>query len=125
MPYIDVLPAKSAIFDYWKDRLPKLGIFIDWGEPSCWACGFFLGATTRYDIKQPDAGWARILECWNKIVSFRDTYRIKRGHPTRKGSTMRKPSSRTMPCCMSSDHSRSQPACSATAAIIASSTERP
>jgi hypothetical protein len=67
MPYIDVLPTKSAIFEHWKDRLPGLGIFIAWREPSCWACGFLLGATTRYDIKRPDAAWAKILQCWEKI----------------------------------------------------------
>lgn len=36
------------------------------------------------------------------------------------GLTMRRPSSSVMPCCMSSDSTVSQPACSAAAAIIAS-----
>jgi hypothetical protein len=42
-----------------------LGILIDWGEPSCWACGFHYG--TRYDIKRSDASWREILRGWDKI----------------------------------------------------------
>ena len=61
----DGLLPKSQIFDYWKDRLPQLGIFIDWGEPSCWACSFHYG--TRYDIKRSDANWREIWRGWDKI----------------------------------------------------------
>jgi hypothetical protein len=63
--FIDDLPSKSQIFEYWKERLPGLGLFIDWGEPGCWACGFHYGA--KYDIKRPDAGRGEILYCWNRI----------------------------------------------------------
>lgn len=63
--FTDVLPLKSEIFDYWKERLPALGFFIDWGEPSCFACRFHYG--TKYDIKRSDAGWHEIFECWNSI----------------------------------------------------------
>ena len=59
------LPLKSEIVDHWKDRLPKLGITIDWRQPGCWACGFHYGA--RYGIKRPDANWQEILRCWNNI----------------------------------------------------------
>ncbi len=60
-----VLPSKSQIFEYWKDRLLEKGFFIDFGEPSCWGCGFHYG--TKYDIKRPDASWETILRCWEKI----------------------------------------------------------
>jgi hypothetical protein len=62
---MDDLPLKSEIVDYWKDRLPKLGISIDWRQPGCWACGFHY--RTRYGIKRPDASWYEILRCWNDI----------------------------------------------------------
>jgi hypothetical protein len=65
MAYIDTLPSKAQIFDYWKDRFRKIGIFIDWGEPSCWSCRFHYG--TKYDIKRSDAGWDQIFDGWNRI----------------------------------------------------------
>ena len=69
--FVDRLPPKSQIFEYWKDQLPDLGILIDWGEPSCWACRFHYGTN---------------------------------------GLTIRNPSFSAKPCCISSDHSVSQPA---------------
>jgi hypothetical protein len=63
--FMDDLPLKSQIFDHWKDRLPGLGITIQWGQPGCWACGFHYGA--RYGIKRPDTGWHEILRCWDNI----------------------------------------------------------
>jgi hypothetical protein len=63
--FTDDLPLKSQIFEYWKDRLPGLGIFVDWGEPGCWACGFHYGA--KYDIKRSDVVWHEILHCWDRI----------------------------------------------------------
>ena len=65
MHFIDDLPLKSQVFDHWKDHLDRLGFFIDWGEPSCWACGFHYGA--KYDIRRGDVGWDKVLQCWNKI----------------------------------------------------------
>lgn len=65
MPYIDTLPKKSEIFDYWKSRLHEHGILIDWGEPDCWACGFHYGS--KYDIRKPDAGMDKIFRCWDKV----------------------------------------------------------
>lgn len=61
----DNLPTKAEIFGYWKDRFSALGIFIDWGEPGCWACGFHYDA--KYDIKRSDAPWETILKCWDNI----------------------------------------------------------
>ena len=63
--FVDDLPLKSQIVDHWKDRLPKMGVCIDWRRPGCWACGFHYGA--RYGIKRPDADWDEILRCWNNI----------------------------------------------------------
>jgi hypothetical protein len=65
MPYTDTLPSKAQIFDHWKDRFRQLGIFVDWGEPSCWACGFHYGA--RYEIKRSDASWREIFAAWDRI----------------------------------------------------------
>jgi hypothetical protein len=65
MPYIDALPSKAQIFDHWKDRLLEIGIFIDWGEPSCWACGFRYSG--KYDVRSSDASWAEILDCWQRM----------------------------------------------------------
>jgi hypothetical protein len=65
MSYVDTLPSKAQIFDHWKDRLGQIGIFIDWGEPSCWACHFHYGA--KYDIKSSDAGWDEIFDCWDRM----------------------------------------------------------
>ena len=61
----DGLPARSEIFEYWKDRLPQLGLLIDWGEPGCWTCGFHYGC--KYDIKRSDVDWETILRCWDRI----------------------------------------------------------
>jgi len=65
MPYVDVLPSKAEIVAHWRERFRDLGIFIDWGEPSCWACGFHYGS--KYDVKSPKAGWNEIFDAWNKI----------------------------------------------------------
>jgi HNH endonuclease len=63
--FTDDLPSKSDIFECWKERLPELGFYIDWGEPGCWACGFHYGA--RYDIRPSDAGYQKISNGWNRI----------------------------------------------------------
>jgi hypothetical protein len=65
VPYEDHLPSKAQIFSYWKDRLREIGIFIDWGEPGCWACRFHYGI--KYDIKSPRASWNEILSGWERI----------------------------------------------------------
>lgn len=59
------LPSKGQIFEYWKERLVEHGMFIDWGEPSCWACGFHYEA--KYDIKRSDTSWEEILRCWERM----------------------------------------------------------
>jgi HNH endonuclease len=61
----DVLPLKSEIFEYWKDKLGELQRSIDWGEPSCWACGFHYDG--KYDIKRRNPTWENILNCWDRI----------------------------------------------------------
>jgi hypothetical protein len=61
----DTLPTKAEIFDFWKSRLHQHGIFIDWGEPGCWACGFHY--KVKYDIKHPEVCMANILQLWNRI----------------------------------------------------------
>jgi len=36
-------PLKSQIAYYWKDKCYEhFNYFMDWGEPSCWACGKFI-----------------------------------------------------------------------------------
>lgn len=65
MPLIRDLPSKSEIFLYWKNRFQKLGIFVDWGEPSCWACGFHY--SDKCDIRKSTKGLSGLLQCWEKI----------------------------------------------------------
>lgn len=60
-----LLPSKAEIVSHWKDRLRDLDIFIDWSEPSCWACGFRYGR--RYDVAALSAGWERALRCWERV----------------------------------------------------------
>lgn len=53
------LPSKSEIFDHWKDAFP----FVDWGEPSCWACGWYW---KRYAVRDSKAGMNKIYEAWER-----------------------------------------------------------
>jgi hypothetical protein len=57
MGKLNDLPSKGEIFTYWKNRLEKIGFFIDWGEPGCWACGFHYDA--KYDLRGTSASPAR------------------------------------------------------------------
>ncbi len=65
MPYVDKLPPKRDVFEYWRHRLSEIGFFIDWGEPGCWACGFHY--SNKYDIRRSDVSWEEIYLCWDKI----------------------------------------------------------
>ena len=61
------LPSKSAIAGYWleDDRLyHEHGILMDWGEPSCWACGD--GWDGRYDVKQRNLSFSQLMALWEK-----------------------------------------------------------
>jgi hypothetical protein len=55
------LPSKSEIFNHWKDAFPFV---VDWGEPSCWACGWYWNG--RYDVKDSKAGMDKIYEAWER-----------------------------------------------------------
>lgn len=46
-----IMLTKSKVFEYWKKRIFDLGFFIDWGEPSCWACGEFWNGSTTLQIQ--------------------------------------------------------------------------
>jgi HNH endonuclease len=59
------LPRKSEITEYWKTHLEVLDLFVDWGEPGCWACGFHYG--DKYDVTRPTAKWAQILSRWDRV----------------------------------------------------------
>lgn len=65
MPYVDTLPSKAEIFSHWHEKLYDVGAWIDWGEPSCWDCGFHYGS--KYDIKSADASWEQILAGWDRM----------------------------------------------------------
>ena len=62
--YQSDLPSKAEIFDYWKDVFPSKGIFIDWGEPSCWACGYLCNG--RYDVTNSKASMEQIYRAWER-----------------------------------------------------------
>jgi 5-methylcytosine-specific restriction endonuclease McrA len=65
MPFLDELPSNAEVFEHWKDKPRRFGLLIDWGEPSCWACGFHYG--TKYDIMRADATWSEVLKKWNEM----------------------------------------------------------
>lgn len=60
------LPSKSEIFDHWKDAFPFV---VDWGEPSCWACGWYWNG--RYDVKDSKAGMDKIYAAWERTPLHR------------------------------------------------------
>lgn len=48
-------PKKSQIAFHWREKISELGLFFDWLEPSCWACGLFAFATEEelsFDFNQ-------------------------------------------------------------------------
>ena len=57
------LPKKSEIAKYWREKIFDLGLFMDWGEPSCWRCGFYLSDN---DIINPNTPFEDIFLCWDK-----------------------------------------------------------
>ncbi len=59
------LPPKFEIFDHWKTRFEEAGLFVDWGEPGCWACGLHYG--NKYDVRGHNSTWAHILRAWDRI----------------------------------------------------------
>lgn len=56
-------PKKSEIAKYWKEKILNFGIFIDWGEPSCWACGYL---DRSYDINDLSLPLDEVFKVWNK-----------------------------------------------------------
>jgi hypothetical protein len=64
-PSVELSISKSEILEFWKDRISETGLFIDWGEPGCWACGFHYGV--KYDTRSGDAPWTEILKLWERI----------------------------------------------------------
>ena len=56
-------PSKAEIVKYWKDWLIAHGFNL--GEPACWACSCWW--EPKYDIKDPNASWDEIYNCWNKV----------------------------------------------------------
>lgn len=59
------VPSKRQVVKYWKNRLPLMGIWIDWNEPGCWTCGFHYDG--KYDVKRPTADWQKIYRAWDRI----------------------------------------------------------
>jgi len=37
---METLPQKGIIASYWRSKLGKMGILVDWDIPSYWACGY-------------------------------------------------------------------------------------
>lgn len=59
------MPSKAQILDYWKDErdlYEKMGFLVDWGEPTCWACGKFWNG--EYDVNDTKATWAQCRRAW-------------------------------------------------------------
>jgi hypothetical protein len=57
------MPAKANIAKYWKDEKCHefFGYFMDWGEPSCWACGKW---NEKYDMDLNNV--KDVFSSWNK-----------------------------------------------------------
>lgn len=57
------MPRKSDIAKHWRDKIFDLGLFMDWGEPSCWACGIF---DSSHDIEDSTQPLDEIFKVWDK-----------------------------------------------------------
>lgn len=57
------VPKKSEIAKYWREKIFELGLFMDWGEPSCWACGRF---ESDNDVDDPNIEFNEIFKVWDK-----------------------------------------------------------
>ncbi|KYG76461.1 HNH endonuclease [Roseivirga echinicomitans] len=60
---IKQLGRKSEIAKHWRESIFKLGLFMDWGEPSCWACGIF---DNKHDIQDSTLAMDEIFKVWDK-----------------------------------------------------------
>ena len=73
------MPSKATIAAYWKDKVHQLFDYdFDWGEPSCWACGY-------WNESYPDAvdlaqGEENIFQCWNKHRYLERCHIIPKAH---------------------------------------------
>lgn len=61
------MPSKAQIAAYWAEQERLSGQvapwgFWDWGEPSCWACGYFLGSVAS----SPSRRDRSIFSVWNR-----------------------------------------------------------
>jgi len=56
------MPSKANIARYWKDEkcYKILNYIMDWGEPSCWACGMWIG---NYDTDPNER--KDVFSIWN------------------------------------------------------------
>lgn len=61
----NAFPCKAEIFEHWRGLLHEHKLFVDWGEPSCWACGFHYGV--KHDIKNSEASLTDIHKAWERI----------------------------------------------------------
>lgn len=61
------LPTRQAILRYWLTRIENdrsLNLFIDIGEPTCWACEQHWDG--KYDIKSSEASLSDCFAAWDK-----------------------------------------------------------
>ncbi len=54
--------SRSSIAIHWADKMMEFGIFIDWAEPMCWACGHF-AMPDKYEMEF-DLTRASTKECF-------------------------------------------------------------
>lgn len=57
------VPKKSQIAKYWREKIFELNLFMDWGEPACWACGRFESDNDVVDSKE---SLNDIFKVWDK-----------------------------------------------------------
>ena len=56
------MPSRSKIAHYWREKAYQyFDHLMDWGEPSCWACGTFIGSL---DIDVSNSEEHEIFKVW-------------------------------------------------------------
>jgi len=57
------VPLKFQIAKYWREKIFDLNLFMDWGEPTCWACGRF---EADNDVTGNALALNQIFRVWDK-----------------------------------------------------------
>ena len=70
------MPKKSEIAKHWREKIFEIGLFMDWGEPTCWSCGAY---DSENDITDPKTPFNDIFLAWDKQKYLELCHIIPRG----------------------------------------------